>query len=241
MQTVELRHFELCRQHRALDIGCGAGRHAIAVWRAGAALSVGLDLSEDDLRDAARCAQAAVAEPAADGALGELCLLRGDATRLPFADDSFDRIICAEVLEHLPDYDAALREIRRVLKPRGLFCASVPRYWPEWLCWRLSAEYSRQPGGHLRIFRSGQLRRAVEACGFRRYRRHWAHALHSPFWWLKCLLWERRDSHWLVHGYHRLLVWDMLRRPRLTRWAEQLLNPIMGKSVVMYFHSSEAA
>ena len=237
MQTVDLRHFPIHSQHRSLDIGCGEGRHAIAVWQAGAALSVGLDIDSSELRGALeRAGETAVFRAGAE-APGSLSLLRSDSARLPFGDDSFDRVICSEVLEHLSDCAATLREIRRVLKPDGLFCASVPRFWPEWLCWRLSREYAAQPGGHVRIFRSGQLRRAVEACGFRRYRRHWAHALHTPFWWLQCMLWERRETHWLVRGYHRALVRAMMRRERFARWAEQLLNPLLGKSVVMYFRA----
>ena len=221
-----------------MDIGCGEGRHAIAVWQAGSAVSVGLDINHVELRVAKQRAEETDAYHADGGAPGRLLLLRGDGARLPFGDDSFDRVICSEVLEHLTDYRAVLREIRRVLKPNGLFCASVPRYWPEWLCWRLSKQYPLEPGGHVRIFRAGALRRAVEACGFRRYRRHWAHALHTPFWWLKCMFWERRETHWLIRGYHRLLVWDMMRRARVTRWTEQLLNPLLGKSVVMYFHGA---
>ena len=237
MQTVDLRRFPISPGHRTLDIGCGEGRHAIAVWRAGGGVSVGLDRNHADLHAAAQRAEA-TGRLLEDAPRGRLLWLRGDAGRLPFANGSFDRVICSEVLEHLPDYHSALREIRRVLKADGLFCASVPRWWPEWLCWRLSRQYSLEPGGHVRIFRSGQLRRAVEACGFRRYHRHWSHALHTPFWWLKCLLWEQRETHWLVRAYHRLLVWDMLRRRPWTRWPERWLNPLLGKSVVMYFHGA---
>jgi hypothetical protein len=38
-----------------------------------------------------------------------------------------------------------------------------------------------------------------------------------------------------VTAYHRLLVWDIMQRPRLTRWAESALNPLVGKSVALYF------
>jgi SAM-dependent methyltransferase len=81
----------------------------------------------------------------------------GDAGRLPYADDSFDVVICSEVLEHLPDVDAALSEIARITKPGGKFACSVPRYWPEAICWALSEGYQNTPGGHVRIFKTGQL------------------------------------------------------------------------------------
>ena len=75
----------------------------------------------------------------------------------------------------------------------------------------------------------------IEGLGFDYYHRHWAHALHVPFWWLKCLFWQNRDHNWLVRQYHRLLVWDIMEQPALTRVLERIINPVMGKSVVMYF------
>jgi hypothetical protein len=121
------------------------------------------------------------------------------------------------------------------LRPGGLLCASVPRRWPERICWALSEAYHLVPGGHLRIFQASELRREIETLGFNHYHRHWAHALHAPFWWLKCVFWSTQDDNSLVRLYHRVLVWDLMERPWLTRTIERLLNPLMGKSVVMYF------
>jgi ubiquinone/menaquinone biosynthesis C-methylase UbiE len=232
VQTVEFSHFPLASGDRVLDLGCGEGRHVISAYVAAQVHSVGVDLSLEDLRTT-RDKFAEFEEPA--DAARCFSLASASALALPFADDSFDKIICSEVLEHIPDYRAALREIERVLKPGGLFCASVPRRWPEKICWALSAGYYRTPGGHLRIFHCRELRGEIEGLGLRHYHRHWAHALHVPFWWLKCLFWTSRDSNWLVRQYHRLLVWDIIERPALTRVLEKIMNPVMGKSVVMYF------
>ena len=140
----------------------------------------------------------------------------------------------------IPDYRGALAEIDRVLKPGGLFCASVPRRWPEKICWWFSDDYHLVPGGHLRIFKGSELREEIESLGMRQYYRHWAHALHAPFWWLKCLFWKNQDDNWLVRQYHRFLVWDLMDKPLFTRTLEKLLNPLMGKSVVMYFRKGVA-
>ena len=51
----------------------------------------------------------------------------------------------------------------------------------------------------------------------------------------------RQDRSWLVRQYHRLLVWDIMEQPALTRVLEKCMNPIMGKSVVMYFRKEAAA
>ena len=232
MQTVEFSHFPLDSGDRVLDLGCGEGRHVISAYVAADVHSVGVDLSLHDLQTT-REKFAEFEQP--DNPYKSFSLSSASALALPFADNSFDKVICSEVLEHIADYRGALREIERVLKPGGLFCASVPRRWPERVCWALSTAYHQTPGGHLRIFRGSELRREIEALGFDHYHRHWAHALHVPFWWLKCLFWERQDSNWLVRQYHRLLVWDILEQPLFTRALERLMNPLMGKSVVMYF------
>ena len=237
MKTVDFKLLPLEPGDYVLDLGCGEGRHVISAYVEANVHSFGVDLSLDDLKTT-RDKYLDFAEP--DNAGKSFGLSSADALRLPFADDTFDKVICSEVLEHIPDYQGALREIERVLKPGGLFCASVPRRWPEKICWWLSEGYYNVPGGHLRIFRSSELRGEIEQLGFRHYSRHWAHALHAPFWWLKCLFWKNQDTNWLVKQYHRLLVWDLLENPALTRILEKIMNPIMGKSVVMYFRKEAA-
>lgn len=233
MQTVDFQHFPLQQGDVVLDLGCGEGRHVISVYaEAQRVQSVGVDISLNDLKTTRDKFEAFADHGNPDKSFG---LSAANALELPFADNAFDKVICSEVLEHIPDYQAALKEVERVLKPGGLFCASVPRRWPERICWAFSQAYYSVEGGHLRIFKAAELRIQIEELGFSYYHRHWAHALHVPFWWLKCLFWSSQDSNWLVKQYHRMLVWDLLYKPRLTTALESLLNPLMGKSVVMYF------
>lgn len=232
MLTIDFKYFPLQPGERVLDVGCGEGRHVINAYLHGEVTAIGIDLNLNDLRTA-RERFTPFAEPANTEKF--FALQAADAKRLPFADHSFDKVICSEVLEHIHDYEAVLREIRRVLKPQGMLAISVPRYWPEKICWQLSRAYHEVEGGHIRIFKATQLQRAVEAQNMRFLHRHWAHALHSPFWWLKCLLWEKQNESRLIKLYHRLLVWDLMQRPWLTRTLEKCLNPFLGKSVVMYF------
>ena len=232
MQTVDFSHFPLDSGDVVLDLGCGEGRHVISAYVEADVHSIGVDLSLQDLKTTR---DKFTDFEDAENPAKSFGLSSANALELPFADNTFDKIICSEVLEHIPDYRGALREIERVLKPGGLFSASVPRRWPEKICWALSDAYYQVPGGHLRIFRSNELRDEIEQLGFNHYHRHWAHALHAPFWWLKCLFWKSQDSNWLVAQYHRLLVWDLMENPALTRVLEKCMNPVMGKSVVMYF------
>lgn len=161
-------------------------------------------------------------------------VVQGDALRLPFPDGAFDRVIAAEVLEHIPEDATAMGELARVLRPGGTMAVTVPRMGPEAVNWALSEEYHDVPGGHVRIYRRSTLLRRLRGVGLRPTGQHHAHALHSPYWWLRCIVGPRRDDHVLVRAYHRVLVWDIVRRPLLTRATERLLNPLLGKSLVVY-------
>ncbi len=80
-------------------------------------------------------------------------------TAMSFDAASFDCILCSEVLEHIPDDEKAVSELRRVLKPGGLLIATVPfqkRYWAE------DDEYV----GHLRRYDAGELEQKLRAGGF---------------------------------------------------------------------------
>jgi SAM-dependent methyltransferase len=228
MLTIDLERLGLPPGSRVLDLGCGRGRHTHALAALGRVVVVGLDQNREDL-EAAREGFSLLAE--GDG----WSLVEGDALRLPFRDAAFDAVVCSEVLEHLPLYEQALDEIARVTKPGGVLAVSVPRRWPESICWALSESYRTAPGGHVRIFDARRLRDAVARRGFSAFARHGAHALHSPYWWLRCLIRERTDSHPLVALYRRLLEWDLMTRPSPLRHVEAALNPVLGKSIVMYF------
>ena len=231
LTTINFDYLNLQHQDRILDMGCGEGRHAITAYMLKEVDSVGVDLSLEDLKTTAE----RFAEFSEENCAKSLVLSAADGKHLPFGDESFDKVICSEVLEHIPDYPAVLKEIVRVLRTGGILAISVPRFFPEWVCWKLSDAYHEVPGGHVRIFNAKDLKQRVEQLGLVCYKRHWAHALHVPYWWLKCAFWnEKRDAP-VVTTYHRFLVWDLMKQPAVTRGLEAMLNPLLGKSVVMYF------
>ncbi|MDT7540086.1 MAG: hypothetical protein QOI82_3671 [Actinomycetota bacterium] len=230
MLTVDFAQFPVEPGELVLDMGCGGGRHAFALYRQGARV-IALDMDAAELKDVAGMFDALRPEVPAGATAAAV---RGDAYQLPFADGTFDKVIAAEILEHLPADTVAMAELARVLKPGGRIAVTVPRWLPEKACWALSDDYHANEGGHIRIYRATELRERLKAEGLVLEGGHHAHALHAPYWWLKCAVGVDKPDHPAVKAYHRLLVWDMMRAPRLTRWSERLLNPLIGKSVVVY-------
>ncbi|MGI9120763.1 MAG: class I SAM-dependent methyltransferase [Acidimicrobiales bacterium] len=231
MLTVRYHRLGLVPDERLLDLGCGGGRHAFEAARRGARV-VALDVDLAELKDVRDMFSAIAAEgPGTDGAV-----VGGHALHLPFPDATFDRVIAAEVLEHVIDDGTAVAELARVLRPGGAIAVTVPSQLPERLCWALSADYHAPAveGGHVRIYSWAGLRHRLLAAGLRPYADHRAHALHSPYWWLRCAVGPADDRHPLVRAYHRFLVWDITRRPRLVGAVEAMLNPVLGKSLVVY-------
>jgi SAM-dependent methyltransferase len=239
--TVDFRRFPVRPGDRVLDLGCGGGRHAFEVYRRGANV-VAFDLDPSELgpvtgmfgamREAGEVGEAGGAD--GSGSPGGATAVSGDATAMPFGDCSFDRVIAAEVLEHVLDDQRAMNELARVLRPGGLAAITVPSWLPERICWALSTEYHEVPGGHVRIYTRVELEAKLARAGLQVGWHHYAHGLHSPYWWLKCTVGVHDDKHALVSAYHRVLVWDIMRKPAATRLAEQALNPLIGKSLVVY-------
>ncbi|MDQ3915296.1 MAG: class I SAM-dependent methyltransferase [Actinomycetota bacterium] len=223
---------------RVLDAGCGMGRHAFEALRRGAHV-VAADLDERALREVAAIA-AAMTDEGEVPAGASFEAVRADVLRLPFADGAFDRVIASETLEHISADSVAMAELNRVLAPGGRAVVTVPRFWPERVCWALSREYHSNAGGHVRIYRTAELTGRLAASGFEIGGVGHAHALHAPYWWIKCAVGPNRES-FLPKLYHRFLVWDMTARPSFTRVLERALNPLLGKSVVVYASKPDGA
>lgn len=232
MITADFNRLDIQPGAKILDIGCGEGRHTCAAYRLPDVTVVGADLDFSSLKTTQE--RLAFHDKLAEHGGGTWHLSMTDITRLPFQDNFFDLVICSEVLEHIPQDGAAMKEIIRVLKPGKDLVVSVPRYFPERICWALSDDYFNANQGHVRIYTQKQLIRRLERFGVRKVSAHFAHSLHSPYWWLKCLVGPTNDDAPPVKLYHRFLAWDIMKKPWITRLAGRLLDPVLGKSLVVY-------
>jgi SAM-dependent methyltransferase len=241
MLTVRYELLGLRPGEKVLDIGAGFGRHSFESGRRGGTV-VAFDMAQPELqsvRDTFGAMQEAGEVEASAYAGG----VRGDATRLPFPDATFDRIIASEVMEHIPDDAGAMSELARVLRPGGVLAVTVPAFLPERICWALSDSYHAPTavGGHVRIYTEDEMRVRMEMAGLVPGRAHRAHALHSPYWWLRCAVGVSNETNPLVSAYRKVLEWDIFKAPPVTRIPDRLLNPVLGKSLIVYAQKPAAA
>jgi SAM-dependent methyltransferase len=233
MLTADYDKLGLSDGETMLDLGCGFGRHAFEAARRGAVV-VALDAGHDEVEGVFAMFAAMVAAGELSSETSHTASVQGDALHLPFADATFDRVICSEVLEHIPDDVGAMQELVRVLRPGGTMAVTVPRFGPELINWALSDEYHNVPGGHIRIYRRSVLQSRLTSAGLTVTGHHYAHGLHSPYWWIKCLVGTTNESNAVVKAYHRLLVWEIMHKPLILRLAERIISPLIGKSIVVY-------
>jgi SAM-dependent methyltransferase len=142
---------------RILDTGCGSGRNMVELARYGAV--TGVELSETSV-DLARARKT-----------GEV--VAGSVLEMPFPDDSFDLAVSLDVIEHLEDDLAALREMRRTVAPGGSLLVTVPAY--QWL-WSGHDEINH----HHRRYTRRSLQRVAQQAGWEQVRTTYFNSLLLP-------------------------------------------------------------
>ncbi|MFH2058298.1 MAG: class I SAM-dependent methyltransferase [Pseudomonadota bacterium] len=233
MITIDFNRLALLPFDWVLDIGCGEGRHTIKAAQQEMMQCVGADFGFQTLVKTQQ--KIAFHKSLNDLNCKSIDLSCMDVTCLPFRDGKFDCVICSEVLEHIPNDAQAIHELVRILKPGKILAISVPRFLPEKICWLLSDEYFNTDMGHIRIYKKPELIDEIESFGLKCFSSHYAHSIHTPFWWLKCLVGPSRTDSAAVNLFHKILVWDLMKQPRITSFVDRLFNPMLGKSLVLYF------
>lgn len=129
---------------RVLDLGTSTGTNLRMLRDGGFSNVVGLDLSENALR---LCKEKSLGN-----------VIRGDITRLPFFHEQADLVLATDVIEHVDDDQAAIREITRVLKPGGAALIAVPAFE---LLWGPQDEFAQ----HKRRYRKREVEKMLSDAG----------------------------------------------------------------------------
>ncbi|MCX5910131.1 MAG: class I SAM-dependent methyltransferase [Deltaproteobacteria bacterium] len=228
MLTIDFRKLALEQGDFVLDAGCGEGRHVFACVRHNCQV-YGLDF---DTRSLLKARYVLDQMKKRHEERGRVILLRGDTLRFPFPDQTFQKIVCSEVIEHVVDDREGVKELARVLKDGGKLAVSVPTRFTEHLYDLLSKEYFRTPGGHIRKVHPRNLAQSLEENGLRVYAVGFAHAFHSPYWMLRCIFGLHDEKARIPRFYRRLLHLALFSKP--LRFAEKVCNYFFPKSIILY-------
>lgn len=213
---------------RVVDVGCGEG--GLATLLAGAGLHVTGVEPASYLRERFTARVGAV-DPDSE-------VVDGLADRLPFGDGTIGAVVMTEVLEHVPDPDAALRELARVMRPGAMLCFSVPTAPTELLFWRLHPRYAEN-ATHLRIFTRPELRRLADVAGFDVVAWEGRNFHAALLWTFHALLRTPSDHTGQILGNRWLTRivdagWRAAQLLRLAPAAERVGNRVWPKSVYVY-------
>lgn len=154
---------------KILDVGCGDGYYLYLLSNLGNFNLTGIDSDKKALI----AANIQVKNK-------NMKLILEDIMSMPFKDESFDKIICSEVLEHLDNDKSALIEMKRVLKKNGVLCITVPHwnfpfFWDpvNYVLQRVLKTHIKNGfwsgvwANHVRLYRVGELKKVVRAAGFK--------------------------------------------------------------------------
>ena len=168
METFNFNLLNLKKIKKVIDVGCGNGRHLKSLgFKLTDSEIIGIDQSAPEITKLNKEFDESVCKNG-----NAYKFITGDIREMDVPDNSQDLVVCSEVLEHVPNFEAVLEECYRILKPGSVMLISVPSYFPESLCWKYSKKYMQTPGGHIRIFKKNFLKERFKALNLKLFKHH---------------------------------------------------------------------
>lgn len=230
MLTVDFDRLGVREDDLVLDSGCGFGRHSMEFFSRGAHV-ISMDLDIESLLKTRYLLKQMKLNGQCKKSSSSM-VHTGDALNLPFRDNTFDRIICSEVMEHVDDDNRACAELARVLKKNGTIAITVPTIISELVYDALTYEYFTSPGGHVRKYVPSKLADLMRQNGIEIYAVGFKHSFHTIWWMIRSVVGLHNNDHPLTKGYHKFLTL-MLYSPFMRRM-ENFFNWFFPKSIVLY-------
>ena len=230
MLTVDFDRINVQFGDVILDAGCGAGRHSFECIARGANV-FSMDLDLESLRKARYVLEGMKMYGDAPNE-SRYQVHIGDALNLPFRDETFDKIICSEVMEHVDDDEMACRELVRTVKSGGIVVVTVPTYFSEIAYDLLTEEYFISPGGHVRKYLPNRIVEIMRGHQLEIYDVKFKHSFHVVYWLIRCVVGLHLDDHPLTKGYHKFLT--MVLKSNMMRKVETFFDNFFPKSMVIY-------
>lgn len=230
MLTVDFDLLNIKPKDLALDCGCGMGRHSMEYMIRGARVFC-LDMDLESLKKTKYELQSMIVQKQSHKDARFLAHF-GDALKLPFKDNTFDSIICAEVMEHVPDDHLAARELTRVLKKNGRIAITVPTFFSELVYDIATYEYFTSPGGHVRKYLPKKLAAIMRESGLVIYDIDFRHAFHTPYWLIRCVVGLHLNDQPITKAYRTFLTMGLF--SNFMRKLERFFDNFFPKSMILY-------
>ncbi len=230
MLTVDFDLLDIKPGDVVLDAGCGEGRHSFEFVAHGANV-FSMDMDIESLRKT-RFVLFDLIENMPRYQNGSFQVHIGDTLKLPFRDETFDRIICSEVMEHVDDDNMACSELVRVLKKGGRIAITVPTFISEFLFDIITFEYFSSPGGHVRKYIPGKLVKIMKNNNLEIYDIGFRHAFHTIYWMIRCVVGLHLNDHPFTKKYRDFLS-ICLRSESLSK-LETFFDNFFPKSIIIY-------
>jgi SAM-dependent methyltransferase len=225
---IDLDALGVAPSSRILDLGCGNGQFTLPLLARKLAV-VSMDLDTPRLRE--------VRESCLEEGL-EGRVVRANGSHLPCSSQSLDVVVCREMIEHIHEPGAVLDEIRRILRPDGRLCVTVPSahterffQWvdPRWLAM----------AGHVHVFTREAMCDLLARHGFEVTEVRGRNFFYSFFWFVHTLVRTTHDGTGRIQDHFALArrvfrFWRMLGEGRLKRGIERVGNAVFPKSNVYY-------